>query len=234
MAITLNPLAYLTLEEVKDWLNIKPENTSKDSQLTRHINMACARVEKYIDGPVMNRSVVEDFDGNNSNVIVPSLYPIVEVTELRIDMNRSFDSSTVVDPESYVLRGLPSIQVINDTGKIGIDVALRDEENNAISQQISTGSNIQSIRLSYTAGRGDIDTMPEDLKTATLMLVEWYYILKENREIGVASKGVRGESYSRRQEMPNGLPEEVVAILDQYQDFAFPAMAKPQKNNDKL
>lgn len=238
----LNSRAYLTLNETKEWLNIKLTDTSKDNQIIRHINTACARVEQFIEAPVLNTEYVEYSDGNNSNVIMPTKYPLVDIVEIKIDFNRAFDGADPLDAHNYVIRGIPpETQALLPTmtnGQIAIlgsDIVLRDDSNVAILGRIFAGSVIQSIKLTYKAGRGETaDDLPEDLRTATLMLAEYLYILKENRELGVSSKGVMGQSYSKKEVGISGMPMEVEAMLQEYRDYAFPPVSMPQRNHFKV
>ena len=230
----LKRFTYLNLPEVKEWLRIKPENKDLDNILVRLINTACARVENYIDGPALTREFIEQRDGNSSNVIVPSHRPIVEIVEVKIDFNRAFDTSQPLELENLVIRGMPSLDQMTSDVKvqiIGSDIVIRDDNNTAILGRLFSGSVIQSIQLKYRAGWGDTaEDLPPDLVHATLMLVEYLYILRENRELNVNSKSSNGQSYSRK----TGIPEEITVLLDDFKDFSFGAANVPQKNNFTL
>lgn len=239
MSIKLNQFAYLTLEEVKEWLKVKPEEAKFDTKLLRLINTACARVEKYIDGPVLSRTFVEFADGNNSNVIVPSYCPITEITEIKIDFNRNFGSADSLAADNFVLRGLPPLTqpLMGGTSVAveGTDIVLRDDSNVAVLGRIFSGSVIQSVQMTYKAGRGNTaDDLPDDLKTATLMLVDYLYMVTENRELGVGSKGVMGQSYTKKTLGDSGMPEEIEAMLQEYRDYALPNVSMPQRNTFKI
>lgn len=228
----LNDRSYLTLLETKAWLSVPTATTTKDDQIIRHINTACARVESYIQSPVLSREFVEYFDGNNSNVIVPSHYPVESIDEIVINLSGEFETSDPLNTEAYALRHIPSLAI--EEGVIGLDVVLRDTSSVDVIGRIVPASSVQSIRITYTAGRGDADTMPDDLKTATLMMVEYLYILKENRELGVSSKGVMGQSYQKREVGDSGMPKEIEAMLNSYVDSALPSVAVPQRNANRI
>lgn len=239
MSISLSARAYLTLDETKDWLKIPLANVSHDEVVKRLINTACARVETFIDGPVLNKSYVEYMDGNNSTVLVPTHHPVREITEIKIDYNRDFAGANALESGQAVLRGFPPINQPSMTAPTlqvqGTDIVLRDDANVAVLGRLFSGSVVQSIRVTYKAGLGDASAdIPDDLKTATLMLTEFMYITRENRELGVASKGVMGQSYSRRQMGDSGMPEEIEGMLHQYKDYALPAVSMPQRNNMKI
>jgi hypothetical protein len=190
-------------------------------------------VEKYIDGPVLTRDFVETRDGNSSNVIVPAYYPVTSITEVRIDFNRAFGTSTIVDPQQTLLRGIPSLKQKSSDIAVqikGSDIILRDDNNTAILGRIFAGSTVQSIQMKYRAGWGDTsDDLPADLVQATLMLVEYLYILRDNRDLGVNSRTNTNQSYKRNR-TDTGIPEEIQIMLEQYKDYSFGDSEVPQKN----
>lgn len=230
----LKPWTYISIDDAKDWLKIKPENDTQDRTLIRLINTACRMVEQYISGPVITRQFQEDRDGNSSDVIVPTYWPVQSIVEIRIDYNRGFGDSTIIDSDQTILRGLPSLsQKKGDLSvKIeGTDVVLRDDNNTALLGRIFAGSIVQSIRLTYTAGWGATsEDLPEDLVQATMMVLEYFYMLRENRDLGVNSRSNMGGQEYRREKTDTGLPTEVTLILDQYKDYSLGTTEVPQKN----
>lgn len=233
MSITLKDFTYLTLAETKDWLKIPTAETKFDDTVLRLINTACKMVEQYIDGPVLTREFIETRDGNGSNVIVPAYAPVRAITEIRIDYNRDFSDATILDPAQTILRGLPDLG--QDSGDltvkiVGQDVVLYSDNNSALLGRIFAGSIVQSVRMKYTAGWGDSAAdLPDDLVQATLMVVEYYYMLRENRDLGVNSRTNTNQGY-RREKTDTGLPTEVTILLDQYKDYSFGITDVPQKN----
>lgn len=228
--MNLKPNTWLTLEETKEWLKIKATDTSYDNIITRLINTACARVENHIDGPVFTREFTEWRDGNSSNVIVPTHRPIVEIVEIKIDYNRSFSTAQALPAENTIIRGQPSLKQVTNDVEIridGTDIVLRDDNNVNILGRIFLGSTLQSIQVKYKAGWGEtIDDLPDDLVHATLMLVEYLYILRENRELNIKSKGTNGQNYTR----DIGIPKEIKELLEDFIDYNFAVANVPQKN----
>lgn len=227
----LKPNTYLSLEETKEWLRIKPDNHDLDNIVIRLINTACARVENYIDGPALTREFTEFRDGDGSNTVVLAHRPITEIVEIKIDFNRAFDAAQPISTDNFVLRGMPSVQQLTSDAVIqiiGSDVVLRDDNNTAILGRMFSGSVVQSIRVKYKAGWGPTpQELPDDLVQATLMLVEYLYILRENREMNISAKSTfNGQSYSRK----TGIPEEITVLLDDFKDFSFGVANIPQNN----
>lgn len=228
MALTevqLKPNVFLSVEDAKDWCKIPTTNT--DAQLTNRIarllNMATDQVEKYIDGPVKIREIVEFKDGDSSNVLVPDHYPVREVVDLRLDFNRGFSDATIITSENYVLRGYSDFD-----GRIrGEDIVLRDDNNVSLVGRIFTGSTVGAVRLKYKAGWGnDQNDIPADLVQAVLIAVDYFYRARDNSDIGISSKNNNNQGYSRSA----GLPKEVTEILDQYKDFTLGRNNVPQRN----
>lgn len=241
MALELKPFAYLELEETMEFLNIPPTKREEyRNRVTMLINMACQKVEDYIDRPVIARQYTEFCDGNSSNVVVPIFSPVKEVIEIKIDFNRAFDVATALDADNYVLRGLPNINQQASNGPInsllvtdlyeidGTDIVIRDDTNTAILGRLFTGSVIQSIKLTYTAGIAkDKQNVPDTIKYATLLICDHFYMAKENRDINVKSKSnLSSQSYSKEL----GLPKEVIDLLQDYKDYSLGSFPIPQKN----
>ena len=199
--------------------------------LTDIINGACDKVEAIISGPVLTRDFVEEHDGSESNVFKPHHWPVRAVKELKIDYNRAFGPTSIVPPGQYFLRGGSDVKQTKgdvDIRVIGSDVVLRDDNENFILGRIFSGSVLGSIKVTYAAGWGATsDDLPQDIVLATKQLMEFWYFMRENRDIGVQSKGVKGESYSK---MKDGIPEEILELLSQYEDTSLGTRPVPQRN----
>jgi len=242
--------------------NPDSEHASTLRKLERFINRACSRIEQYIDTSAMAKCFQEDLDANNSNVIVPTHWPVKRIHEIKIDFNRQFSSFTKLLPENYFLRGTPDrnrndqegeisevdmcTQILNgsvDINLIGNDIVLRDDNERFIVGRIFAGSSLGSIRVTYDAGwivgkesSIDEDTgttvfnfsfIPDDLEYAATLLCEWWYFQRDRKDLGITSKGVRGENYSK---IETGMPSEIQDILEAYRDFSFGQHNTPQRN----
>ncbi len=221
---TLKSNTFFTLDEVKDYLGIKIEETKFDNKVIRLINMVTALAENYIDGPILTREFTEVRDGDSSNVIVPDHWPVRSITELRIDYNGDFTPAvTIIPPDNYTIRGASDLEI----GIKGTDVVVRNDGNLSIIGRLFIGSVVSSIQLKYKAGWGEAaDDLPEDLKYACLMGIEYFYILRENRELNIKSKTNEKQAYTR----DSGLPKEVCDILDDFRDTSLGRTNRPQKN----
>ena len=84
------------------------------------------------------------------------------------------------------------------------------------------------IKLKYKAGwANSIDDVPWDLRQAAVLLVEYYYFQRSNRELNTVSKGVRGETYTK---IRDGIPETIIEMLEPYVDVGMPLHQKSQTN----
>lgn len=242
---------FVKLDDVKDFLKIT--GTGADNTVIYFMNMAADYVEKYLDRPVLARQFIEFFDGNSSNTIVPTYNPILRVVELRIDFNRAFDATTPIDKENIVIRGLPAKNqsdnkpVVIDApngyvenpiidqlnGNFGVqlqgqDIVLRDDNNTAILGRLFSGSVLQSIMVTYIAGLAEThDQVPFDLIHATMMLTEYYYLMRENRTMNLKSKESMQQSYEF---FGPAVPKDITDILDSYKDYGIWMATVPAKN----
>lgn len=242
--LKLSPYAYISLDEMKEYLKTDSSVTKYDNMITRFINAACARVEKYIDGPVLSRQFAETLDGNASNIIVPQHYPIQSIDDIRIDFNRAFTDATKLEPVNYVLHGMPTLNAfVNNPANPflsikGTDIVLRDDNNTAILGRIFSGSIVASIELKYTAGWGRTpEDIPADIMQATMMLAQYMYTVWDQNLLGIKSRESMGQAFTRAvsgtgssPDANSDIPVEVRGLLDQYRDLGFGSSNVPQHN----
>jgi hypothetical protein len=199
--------------------------------IERLINISCDKVESILQTRVVAQPYEEKHDGNNANVIVPSKWPITELTEIKIDYNAGFGPETIIDLQNATLRGFADRrQKVTDLSLriVGNDIALRDDNKDSFIGKIFSGSVIGAIKIKYKAGWAiDKDDIPWDLLHATTLLVEYYYFQRSNRDLNISSKGVRGESFSK---IKDGIPDTIHELLEPYIDCSLPLFEKSQTN----
>lgn len=241
----LKPTVFLTLQEIGDHLALQADKYEVPADpapfpkgveelrrtLERFINISCDKVESIIQTKVIAQDFEEVSDGNNSNVIVPSKWPITEITEIKIDFNRAYGPETTIDLSNAVLRGFADRrQQPSDVSLriIGNDIALRDDGKDSFLGKIFSGSSIGAVKIKYKAGWGkDAVDIPSDLKYAAILLCEYYYYQRSNRDLNVNSKGIRGESYQKNRD---GIPDTIMELLEPYIDTGLPLHQKSQTN----
>jgi hypothetical protein len=222
--IALKSNTFLEVDDVKEHLRIPDAETKYDRQVARLINMVTDMMEKYISGPILVREFVDVKDGDSSDTLVPSYWPVRKLNEVRIDYDGDFESTvSVIDPAYSAVRSFPDLQV----GIKGTDIVVKTDGTSSIFGHIFVGSTIQSIQVKYDAGLGlTADSVPEDIKYAALLAIEYFYIARENRELAISSKTNNNQSYTRTP----GLPKEVRDMLDPYVDHTLGIANRPQKN----
>ena len=241
-----NPQAIAAIALLTGGIDPNSKNSKTVRKIEKLINYACAKIESIIDTNVLPQTFVENLDGNLSNVIQPTHWPVQSITELRLDYNRNFPDATVVNVSNYFLRGTPDKrQRVTDTSIriVGTDIVLRDDDEQYIIGRVFAGSVLGSILLTYVAGwtnsvtRGtDSDTaiptidaidLPQDMVLAATQLTEWFYYQRENRDLGVSGKGVVGENYTKT---TDGIPNQIHQLIEQYVDLSFGQHNQPQRN----
>jgi len=199
--------------------------------IERLINMSCDKVETILQTAVVAKTFTEYMDGNNSNVVVPSKWPVLKITEIKIDYNRNFSSETIVNHVNYFNRGYADKrQLPSDVNLriVGNDIVLRDDGKDSIVGKIFSGSVLGSIKVIYEAGWAvNNNDIPWDLRQAATLLVEYYYFQRSNRDLNITSKGVRGESFTK---VKDGIPDTIMELLQPYCDASLPLYEKSQTN----
>lgn len=188
--MALNGNAMTTLVTAKAYLKIPTLETGMDSMIELFINAASDDIERYCQRQFKSQSYTEYHHGRNQNILLLDQYPIISVTELRIDFEADFTSSdSLIDSDDY---------------RIG-------DANNTIilvnGQVFSKG--FHNIRVIYTAG---FSTIPSSLENACLWIVAYYNRMREGQNIGRTSKSKEGESAGYIQNWP----PHVKATLDQF------------------
>lgn len=195
------------------------------------INASCEKLESITRCPIITREFQEEHDGNSANAITPSQWPIRTIGEIRIDYNRQFSDATILPQVDYFLRGEADRKQVEGNVQLSIvgqDIVLRDDNEKFILGRVFSGSVLGSIRIKYTAGWGStMDDLPSDIVVAGKQLMEFLYYQRENRDIAVQSKGVKGESYTR---LRDGIPESIYEMVEQYIDVSLGTHSVPQRN----
>lgn len=198
------------------------------------INSSCQKIEQILGTNVIAKDYQEDLDGNDSNVIIPSMWPMISLQDIRIDFNRNFGAETVVSSLNTLFRGMadrrmditaPELRIVGD------NVYLRDDDSNNVIGRVFSGSVAGSVRIKYKAGWAkDIQDVPSDLRLAALQLAEWFEFRRSNKDIGISSKGVRGESYSKSEQLEEGIPVSIYGLIQSYKNESFGTFERSQNN----
>lgn len=203
----LDQYALTSVAAAKVHLGIMPSDTSQDDILIRFINSASAKIESYTDRKFKKRQYVDFYDGRNNDRILLRNWPADKPTELWDDVGNKFDNEiNLIDPQDY------DIEQSSDGG-IGVILV------NGV--KFSRGN--QNVKVVYEAGYSSV---PYDIEDACLFTVEFLYTAKQDRRIGVSSKGKNGETVQFRDD----LPQYILDILDRYRRSEFSLAFAPVGN----
>lgn len=215
----------------KNEVPLKPEEEKTRRLIERMINLACDKVENILQTCVIAKDFTDVIDGNNSNVIIPSKWPVIGIKEVRIDYNRGFSDNTIIDPKNWILRGYADRRQASTDVQlriIGNDVVLRDDGRDSIIGRIFSGSVLGSVKVVFTAGWAlNKEDIPSDLLYGTMLLVEYYYFQRSNRDLGVISKTIKGDVSSK---VKDGIPDTIMELLEPYCEVSMPLYEKSQNN----
>lgn len=185
--------AWCSLAAVREQLHISASDTTKDAFLTNLINRAYKILERYCSRVMKQATYVEYYDGDGSADLLVNQWPIISVASIYDDLNRVFDSGTLVPAADYVIykeRGLIRINALD-----------------LVSQGIFQRGT-QNIKLTYDAGYA---TIPADLEDAGIQMVEHMFNRSATGGFLSGSLGSRSESYDNDQ-----IPQAVRRTLNAY------------------
>lgn len=209
--MAIDQFSLVTLDEVKEHFNIT--DSMSDVILEKMIDRASSHVESYLDRKMLSRSYTEVQDGTRGNTLVLRNFPVTSVTSLR---TRSGDQ-TFNDP----LTEIPSS-----------DFSLEQESVIRLFRDRLFPRGVQNVRCVYDAGYRRVDqvgsapVLPFDLSYATILMVEYFYQVKNDRSINVDSKARNGQTVK----LIHGMPQSVVDLLDPHKRIEVAALNLPAGN----
>lgn len=113
----------VTLNEVKEYLNIDTTNSEYDNILTTLIVSASKEIERLCNQPIEVNDMVEIINGTGNQYYRFSYFPINSITSIkyRSNINQNFDDITAIDSNSYTLLKDGNLYVIyyEDSFKTG-------------------------------------------------------------------------------------------------------------------
>lgn len=201
--MALNANALTTLVFAKTYLKIPALETSQDSIVEFCINAASQEIESDTNRKLKAQAITEYQHGRNGNIIVLREWPINSITSLSIDQSALFtDPATLIDADDYrISDDLNSIVMINRT--------------------LPNGFN--NIKIIYNAGYASV---PSDIENACLWLTTYYYMMRQNQDIGRTSKGKGDESVTILQQAPGVVKD----AINRYKRMEIPNLNAPVRN----
>lgn len=142
-------VSFITLDEVKDALNIT--DTNSDSILGSLISAQSAAIQSATNRKLIKTTYTDYFNGDHDlKQLCLQEFPVSSITTVHDDTDRDYDAGSLISSEDYVVEA--------DTGILRFDTLLTRGQ--------------QNIKVVYVAG---YDPVPDDLKLACTYLVAAEY-----------------------------------------------------------
>lgn len=174
-------VSWITVDEVKEALDLALTDTSQDAKLGPIIDGVCRSIEDYIGRTVVAQTeTAEKFDGDGTDILLLKP-PVISLTTL---IN---DETTLTVTTDYVLyAGIGKVKLINSTFVEGP----------------------QTVSVTYRHG-WEAANVPASLKAAALMwAIKRFQDIKNDR-LGVTSKTFGDQTISYIGRMPDEVREAI-------------------------
>jgi len=169
--------------------------TTQETLLSNLINSVSQFIRSYVKKPIEPEDIVEYADIEEaSNLICLQYFPIISVSEIRIDKTLTFSDNTIYNLDHFLI----------DT-ELGI---LYYKYGN-----LPYGRRI--AKVSYTAGYSEI---PADIKDVACQMVVYLFRKIDSKEIGVVNIAGYKENVTFVQR--EGLLPEFKEVLDMYKNVS--------------
>jgi hypothetical protein len=177
----------INLSEVKDLfeITVQTDDSILNALLKGNEKKAAQICRRIFEDTVYT----EYYDGNGTNILQVKNYPIISVTSIYDDEDRTYGASSLISSADYAIKNL--------LGQIVLD-----------GLTFSMGMN--NIKIAYRAGYSEAD-MPFDLKIAVAKLVVADYL-----EIKGGINVVQGQDFFYK---PDKLRKDAQLILDRYINY---------------
>lgn len=186
-------VALISLTEAKSYLKIT--GSGEDAILTDFVDSISKAVATYCRRKLVKATFTEYYNGGGIGRINLKNYPIVSITTIHDDSNRTYDATTLVDSDDYYFDADKGFVELYDGG-------------------IFTDS-VQNVKIVYLAGYVAGTDMPYDIELACKIWLSKVYHQYSKQSIHVSSESLRERSVSYRQE---DIPIEVKRLLERYRD----------------
>lgn len=187
------------LATVKSFLGVTDNNS--DALINNLIDRVSARIETYCSRTLGSATYMDEiYDGDGlSRSLFLRQWPVISVSSLYDDINRSWGSDSLIASADYVVH--------NDWGEIKL---IKNSSLWAPSLEPKFGKGVGNIKVTYTAGyllpggSGSGSALPADIEGACNDLVYMDYF----------GRGLSGPEGLRS--FVQDIPEKIQRILDRY------------------
>jgi len=205
---------FAKLNEVKEFLQIT--STNDDSLITNMISRTTKMIQDYLGRNIFSRTITELQSGDGmTSLITLREYPIISVTTIHDDPNRTFGSGTLLIKDTTTVEG----------DYIIIDEDDPDGENAGeilCVDGVVFSKGDKNIKVVYIAGYATA-SIPKTLVMAQIDLVAFFFRNKDMR-LGIDSYrlGQFSVKYTPNDTANNkfaGVPAQILSSLDMYKDI---------------
>lgn len=141
-----------TLANVREFLEFPDDQTDDDTLLEKLITRMSADIESDCDRIFGDATYTEYHDGDGTDTLLLKQYPINSITSVHDDVDRDYDTDTLIDSDDYVYDSETGILTLDGFG-------------------FSIGR--QNVKVVYNAG---YTTIPTDLEQACINKVVIKYL----------------------------------------------------------
>lgn len=203
------PGQLTTIANLKDWLGITGGDS--DAFLDRIILAAEARIRGICNSRTsfLTGTYVENFDGNNSQMLRLKHTPVASITSI-------VNASGTVDASTYSLnsgRGVVGFTYAGRSTKWSTAFASGQIVTGQSFPSPSFGDNFNDVVVTYIGGYANIAAVPADLSQAALELAAIYYQSRD-RDPGLQSETMG--AYSWTKSVAGEEMENIMAKLSPY------------------
>ena len=186
--MALNSNALIDFELAKTILGFDDEDQTK---VEFFINSISQSIEQITDRKLHASDYTHYFDGDDNSQIILKQFPINSITEINMDVNRSFSSETELSSSDYRC---------ND--ELGI-IKLYDKEK-------PEGEDV--IKVTYSAG---FTSIPTDLEQAVLETLNWNWNRFQSNNIGYTNLSGDGMSAMPELKIPSSAYQVIMSYRKQ-------------------
>lgn len=167
----------IALGDLKTLLNI--DDNQYDSLLKLLNTSVSSLIETYCDRHFSDGTYTEYHDGEGMPDLYTTEWPITSVMSIYDDVNRQFESSSLIDSTTYVIYA--------DEGRISIIPG------SILYSQTTFAEGVQNVKVTYRAG---YTTIPADLQIMATEVIGKKYKNIVDKRWGMTNIGSAGENFS--------------------------------------
>lgn len=172
--------------EIKPWLEVPPTVTEWDDLLEELNAATTVFFETYTNRVLEEQDLTHQFSGNGTHRLMLREFPVSQVTRVSLDADWQFPDA--LDTTEYLI-----------------------DDDAFLYRKLAWGQGVRNIQIDYTAGYAP-DDVPEDLRQAALMLVEFLYHTRNDHRLGLTNRSKVSETMT----FQDSVPKIILDMLERY------------------